>query len=165
LGFFRHSTRPQWHVAGFQVRAGGGSKIRAGGWTGYNLSPQAAPSCEASERKSRPLKLTLLPHIPATAYSNEKRHERDRIMEIKLAEAIVEACGQHGVSAVLQENYSASWMRGRKTTGVVIVGGDLAQVVTAIIANPHFFIDGELPKFNIKNNLSVSPFRLNLILY
>lgn len=86
-------------------------------------------------------------------------------MEIKLAEAIVEACRQNGVRAVLQENYSASWMRGRKTTGVVIVEGDLAQVVTAVIANPHFFIEGELPKFDIKNNLRVSAFRLSLILY
>jgi hypothetical protein len=86
-------------------------------------------------------------------------------METKLAEAIVEACGQKGVRAVLQENYSASWMRGRKTTGVVIVEGDLAQVVTAVIANPHLFIDGELPKFEINNNLCVSTFRLSLILY
>lgn len=86
-------------------------------------------------------------------------------MEYPLAEAIVAACEQHGVRAVLQENYSASWMRGRKTTGVVIVEGDLAQVVTAVITNPQFFIDGELPKFDIKNNLCVSPFRLSLILY
>jgi hypothetical protein len=86
-------------------------------------------------------------------------------MEIKLAEAIVEACGKNGVKAELKENYSASWMRGRKTTGVVIVEGDLAQVVTAIIASPHFFIDGELPKFDIKNKLCVSTFRLSLILY
>jgi hypothetical protein len=86
-------------------------------------------------------------------------------MELKLAEALVDACQQHGVKAVLQENYSASWMRGRKTTGVVIVEGDLAQVVTAVMANPHFFIDGELPKFDIKNKLCVSPFRLSLILY
>jgi hypothetical protein len=86
-------------------------------------------------------------------------------MEIELAEAIVEACGQNGIRAVLQENYSASWMRGRKTTGVVIVEGDLAQVVTAVIANPHFFIDGDLPKFDIKNKLCVTTFRLSLILY
>lgn len=86
-------------------------------------------------------------------------------MEIKLAEAIVEACGQNGVKAALQENYSASWMRGRKTTGVILVAGDLAQVVTAVIANPHFFIEGELPKFDIKDKLFVSPFRLSLILY
>jgi hypothetical protein len=86
-------------------------------------------------------------------------------MEIKLAEAIVEACGQNGVRAVLQENYSASWMRGQKTTGVVIVDGDLAQVVRAVIANPNLFIDNERPKFDIKNNLCVSPFRLSLILY
>ena len=86
-------------------------------------------------------------------------------MEIKLAEAIVEACGEKGVGAVLQENYSASWMRGRKTTGVVIKGGDLTHVVSAVIASPQLFIDGELPKFDIKDKLSVSPFRLNLILY
>jgi len=115
--------------------------------------------------KSRPLKEAFLPPAPATAYSDENRHERSRTMEIKLAEAIVEACGKNGIRAVLQENYSASWMRGRKTTGVVIVEGDLAQVVTAVIANPHFFIDGELPRFNIKNNLCVSTFRLSLILY
>jgi hypothetical protein len=86
-------------------------------------------------------------------------------MEIELAEAIVEACQQKGVKAALQENYSASWMRGRKTTGVVIEGGDLAQVVAAVIANPQLFMDGELPKFDIKENLCVSPFRLSLILY
>jgi hypothetical protein len=86
-------------------------------------------------------------------------------MEIKLAEAIVEACRQTGVKTELLENYSASWMRGRKTTGVVIVEGDLAHVVTAIIANAHLFVDGELPKFAIKDNLRLSPFRLNLILY
>lgn len=86
-------------------------------------------------------------------------------MEIQLAEAIIEACGRNGVRTELRENYSASWMRGRKTTGVVIVEGDLAQVVTAIIANAHLFVDGELPKFSIKENLRFSPFRLNLILY
>ena len=86
-------------------------------------------------------------------------------MEIKLAEVIVEACRQNGVRAELQNNYSASWMRGRKTAGVEIVEGDLAKVITAIIANPHFFIEGELPKFDIKNDLCVSPFRLSLILY
>lgn len=86
-------------------------------------------------------------------------------MEIELAEVIVEACVQNGVKAEVQKNYSASWMRGRKTTGVVIVGGDLTQVVAAIIANAHLFVDGELPRFAIKNSLHLSPFRLSLILY
>ena len=86
-------------------------------------------------------------------------------MEIKLAEAIVKACEQKGVSAELQENYSASWMRGRKTTGVVLSNGDLAQVITAVIANPQLFIQGELPRFDLKDNLRVSTFRLSLILY
>jgi hypothetical protein len=86
-------------------------------------------------------------------------------MEIELAETIVEACTQKGVKAELQENYSASWMRGRKTTGVVISDGDLAQVVGAVIASPHLFIEGESPRFDIKNDLRVSPFRLSLILY
>ena len=86
-------------------------------------------------------------------------------MEIDLAEAIVEACLQNGVRAELQKEYSASWMRGRKTAGVEIVGGDLTKVITAIIANSHIFIDGDLPKFDIKNDLCVSPFRLSLILY
>jgi hypothetical protein len=86
-------------------------------------------------------------------------------MEIKLAEAIVKACEQNGVRAELQENYSASWMRGRKTIGVVISNGDLTQVITAVIANPQFFIEGELPKFDIKDTLRVSTFRLSLILY
>jgi hypothetical protein len=107
----------------------------------------------------------LLPVAPAMASSAENRHERSSPLEHRLAEAIVAACGQHGVKAVLQDNYSASWMRGRKTTGVVIVECDLAQVLTAVLANPHFFIDGELPKFDIQSNLCVSPFRLNLILY
>ena len=86
-------------------------------------------------------------------------------MEIELAEAIVEVCKQNGVNAELQKNYSASWMRGRKTAGVEIVGGDLTKVITAIIANPHVFIEGESPKFSIKDDLCVSPFRLSLILY
>ncbi len=86
-------------------------------------------------------------------------------MDIELAEAIVEACTQKGIKAELKEDYSASWMRGRKTTGVVITGGDLAQVVTAVIASPHLFIEGTSPKFEVKNNLRVSPFRLSLILY
>jgi hypothetical protein len=86
-------------------------------------------------------------------------------MEIELAEVIVEACVQNGVKAEVQKNYSASWMRGRKTTGVVIVGGELAQVVAAIIASAHLFVDGELPKFAMENSLRVSPFRLCLILY
>jgi hypothetical protein len=86
-------------------------------------------------------------------------------MEIELAEVIVEACVRNGVKVELQKNYSASWMRGRKTTGVVIVGGDLAQVVAAIIAGAHLFVDGELPKFAFENSLRVSPFRLSLILY
>jgi hypothetical protein len=86
-------------------------------------------------------------------------------MEIELAETIVAACGQSGVKAEVKEDYSASWMRGRKTTGVVIQGGDLTQVVTAVIANPHLFVEGEAPKFDLKKQLSVSPFRLSLILY
>jgi hypothetical protein len=86
-------------------------------------------------------------------------------MEIDLAEAIVEACRKNGVRAELHKDYSASWMRGRKTTGVVIVEGDFAQVVTAVIANAHLFVDGELPKFAIEDNLRLSPFRLSLILY
>ncbi|MBE0597919.1 MAG: hypothetical protein IH614_11675 [Desulfuromonadales bacterium] len=86
-------------------------------------------------------------------------------MEIELVEAIVKACEQRGVKAELQENYSPSWMRGRKTTGVVISNADLAQVITAIIANPRFFVEGELPKFDIKDNLLVSTFRQSLILY
>ncbi|WP_027715811.1 hypothetical protein [Desulfuromonas sp. TF] len=86
-------------------------------------------------------------------------------MEKNLAEAIIEACSRNGVRTELRENHSASWMRGRKTTGVVIVEGDLALVLTAIIANAHLFVDGELPKFAIKETLRFSPFRLNLILY
>jgi len=90
---------------------------------------------------------------------------RSRIMEIELAKAIVEACRQNSVKVELQEKYSASWMRGRKTVGVEIEGGDLTKVITAIISNPHFFIKGELPKFDIKDDLRVSPFRLSLVLY
>ncbi len=86
-------------------------------------------------------------------------------MEIELAKAILKACEQNGVSAELQENYSASWMRGRKTTGVVVLNGDLGQVLTAVIANPQFFIEGQSPKFAIKENLRISTFRLSLILY
>jgi hypothetical protein len=56
-------------------------------------------------------------------------------------------------------------MRGRNTTGVVIVDGDLAQFFTAIIANAHLFVEGQIPKFSIKNRLSLSPFKLSLILY
>ena len=86
-------------------------------------------------------------------------------METKLAEAIIEACIQNGVKAEIKDNYSASWMRGRKTTGVVIIDGDLAQFLTAIIANANLFVDGQLPKFSIKKSLSLSPFKLRLILY
>ena len=86
-------------------------------------------------------------------------------METKLAEAIVEACMQNGVKAEIKDNYSASWMRGRKTTGVVIIDGDLAQFLTAIIANANLFVDGQFPKFSIKKSLSLSPFKLSLILY
>jgi hypothetical protein len=86
-------------------------------------------------------------------------------METKLAEAIVEACIQNGVKAEIKDNYSASWMRGRKTTGVVIIDGDLAQFLTAIIANANLFVDGQFPKFSIEKNLSLSPFKLSLIFY
>ena len=86
-------------------------------------------------------------------------------MEIKLAEAIVEACEKNDVKAEIKDNYSASWMRGRNTTGVVIVDGDIAQFFTAIIANAHLFVEGQIPKFSIKNRLSLSPFKLSLILY
>lgn len=86
-------------------------------------------------------------------------------MEIALAEAIVAACEKAGIGARVKENYSASWMRGRKTTGVVLQEGDLAQVLTAVIASPDLFMDNELPRFHIKESLRVSPFRLNLILY
>lgn len=96
---------------------------------------------------------------------DEYRQERDSIMELELAEAIVEACAQSGVRTELQKEYSASWMRGRRTVGVEVVGGDLTKVITSIIANPHLFTEGELPKFAINNDLCVSPFRLSLILY
>ena len=86
-------------------------------------------------------------------------------METKLAEAIIEACIQNGVKAEIKDNYSASWMRGRKTTGVVIIDGVLAQFLTAVIANANLFVDGQLPKFSIKKSLSLSPFKLSLILY
>ena len=86
-------------------------------------------------------------------------------MELKLAESIVEACVQNGFKVELQKEYSASWMRGRKTVGVEIVGGDLTKVITSIVNNPHFFIEDKSPKFDIKNDLSVSPFRLSLILH
>lgn len=86
-------------------------------------------------------------------------------MELKLAELIVEACAQNGFKVELQKEYSASWMRGRKTVGVEIVGGDLTKVITSIVNNPHLFIEGKSPKFNIKDDLNVSPFRLSLILH
>ena len=86
-------------------------------------------------------------------------------MELKLAKSIVEACVQNGFKVELQKEYSASWMRGRKTVGVEIVGGDLTKVITSIVNNPHFFIEGKSPKFDIKDDLSVSPFRLSLILH
>jgi len=86
-------------------------------------------------------------------------------METKLAEVIVEACVQNGVKAEIKDNFSASWMRGRNTTGVVILDGDLAQFLTAIIANAHLFVDGQLPKFSVKERFSLSPFKLSLILY
>lgn len=86
-------------------------------------------------------------------------------METELAETIVEACIRNDVKVELKNDYSASWMQGRKTTGVVIVDGDLAQFITAVIANAHLFADGEMPRFSIENKLSLSPFRLSLILY
>lgn len=86
-------------------------------------------------------------------------------MEIDLAEAIVEACEKSGVKAEIKENYSASWMRGSSTTGVLITDGDLAKIFTAIIGNANLFDDGRLPKFSMKNKLSLSTFRLGLILY
>jgi len=86
-------------------------------------------------------------------------------MEIKLAETLVEACTQNNVKTELIKDYSPTWMRGEKTTGVVIVDGDFAQIITAIVANAHLFVDGELPRFSIKNKLSLSSFRLSLILY
>lgn len=86
-------------------------------------------------------------------------------MEIELAEAIVEACRRSGVRATLEENYSASWMRGRKTAGVALADGDLARVVTALVANPQLFIDADAPKFDNPEGLRVGQFRLSLILY
>ena len=86
-------------------------------------------------------------------------------MEIRLAEAIVEACSHRGVKVELYDNYSPSWMREQKTPGVVIVEGDLGQVITAIITNPHLFIEDGIPRFDPQKDLRISPFRLSLILY
>ena len=86
-------------------------------------------------------------------------------MEIELAEAIVCACEKSGIKAVLKQDYKPSWMRGQTTVGVVIISGDLAQVITAIIANPHVFINDNTPKFCLKNNLLVSTFQINQIIY
>jgi hypothetical protein len=91
--------------------------------------------------------------------------KRSNTMEIELAKAIVEACEKGGVKAEFKENYSASWMRGSSTTGVLITDGDLAKFLTAIIENANLFVDGQLPKFSMKNRLSLSSFRLGLILY
>lgn len=86
-------------------------------------------------------------------------------MEIELAEVIVAACRRKGVRAALEENYSPSWMKGRRTAGVVLADGDLAQVVTAIVANPQLFIEADSPRFENVESLRVSPFRLSLILF
>jgi hypothetical protein len=86
-------------------------------------------------------------------------------MDVILAETIVEACAKNGVKTELKKDYSPPWMYGKKTTGVVIVDGDLAQVIRAIVANAHLLVDGELPWFSIKNKFSISSFRLSLILY
>ena len=86
-------------------------------------------------------------------------------MDIELAEAILQACIQGGVKAEIKENYSASWMRGTSTNGVVITDGDFAKLLTAILCNANLFVDGQSPKFSIKNVLSLSPYRLSLILY
>ena len=86
-------------------------------------------------------------------------------MDIKLAEAITCACEKNGIKVVLKKDYKPSWMRGRNTVGVVIISGDLAQVITAVISNPKFFIDDNLPKFDLKNNLLVSTFQINQIIY
>jgi hypothetical protein len=56
-------------------------------------------------------------------------------------------------------------MRGQTTVGVVIISGDLAQVITAVIANPHVFIKDDFPKFSFKDNLLVSTFQINQIIY
>ena len=85
-------------------------------------------------------------------------------MELELAQTIVTACEQHGVSAEVKKDYSPAWMRGRETAGVVIQGGDLAQVVTAVITNSPLFVAGDVPKFDVKQQLCASPFRLSLIL-
>jgi len=86
-------------------------------------------------------------------------------MEIALAEALVAACRRQGVRVELEENYSAAWMRGSKTAGVVLVDGDLAQVVAAIIANPQLFVEADASKFPCADGLRVSQYRLSLILY
>lgn len=86
-------------------------------------------------------------------------------MNIELAEAIVAACHRQGVRAAVEPDYSASWMRGHKTTGVVLTDGDLAQVISAVVANPQLFIEEDSPKFAGAESLRVSPFRLSLILY
>jgi len=84
---------------------------------------------------------------------------------MKLAETIADACRQYGVKVEIKEDYTTSWMRGKKTAGVLILDGDLAHFLSAVIANAQLFTDGEIPKFSMKNRLSVSPFRLSLILY
>ena len=86
-------------------------------------------------------------------------------MEIKLAEAIIQACDKNGVKVELNKSYSPSWMRGKKTTGVVILDGDLGQLITAIVENSDLFVEKNLPKFKIGNQLRLSPFRISLILY
>jgi len=91
--------------------------------------------------------------------------KRTITMELNLAEAIVAACNQSGVRAELKKDYSASWMRGRQTAGVVITDGDLAKFITALIANADLLVDGEVPRFSIDSKLNLSPYRLSLILY
>jgi hypothetical protein len=69
------------------------------------------------------------------------------IMDLKLAEILVEVLGDDGVDASLRESYSGRGMYGKDTAGVVI--GDVTDLLAAIINNASMFCEEEDEMFYV----------------
>ena len=85
-------------------------------------------------------------------------------MELKLAQAIVEAVEDMGDEATVCEDYSGRGMYGASTAGVVVPS--VGVVLTAVIARAHLFVDQTgCPLFDEGDHFSTDNMGRDMIIY
>jgi hypothetical protein len=94
-------------------------------------------------------------------------------MDLKLAEALVQVCEDEGLDVSLRESYNGRGMYDKTTAGVVINGGDVQDILIAVINNATCFIAEEndpveffdLSEMFTVHNLRVDNMGKGIILY